>query len=193
MSHVLVFADHGEAFGENDVFAHGRSLDTAETRVPLLWRLPGGLHAGERVATTVELADIVPTLTRLLGVTPRQRSTDAISRARCSTRHCATTGFAFTQARFLHSMGVRGPALCRPHARPYALAGRRLRVPGRVRSPRDPDEERMRRLHTAPRRYAARDLARPRTRDAGELARPAAYGAIDHEQLDRLRALGYVH
>jgi arylsulfatase len=65
---VVVFtADHGEAFGEDDLhFAHGEGLGEALLRVPLLLHVPG-----ERAAVrgdAVRLIDVAPTALELLGL-----------------------------------------------------------------------------------------------------------------------------
>jgi arylsulfatase len=65
---LLIFtADHGEAFGEEDLFlAHGEGLGEVLVRVPLLLRLPGR-RAGVR-SDAVRLIDVAPTALTLLGV-----------------------------------------------------------------------------------------------------------------------------
>jgi arylsulfatase A-like enzyme len=191
-AHVLVFADHGEAFGENDVFAHGRSLDPAETRVPLLWRLPGGMHAGERIATTVELADIVPTLLRLLGIETSDRFDGRDLSAALLGEAERDDGFAFTQARFLHSMGVRGLLYAvRTRTRTLWLdAG--YGYEGEFDRRLDPEEERMRSYMQRP-DDALHETLLTLARTAQEsLQVPAALGEIDPAQREQLRALGYV-
>jgi arylsulfatase len=64
---VLVFtADHGEAFGEDDLwFAHGEGLGEVLLRVPLLLRIPG--LAPEVRQDVVRLVDVLPTLVESLG------------------------------------------------------------------------------------------------------------------------------
>ncbi|HEY2388022.1 MAG TPA: sulfatase [Candidatus Binatia bacterium] len=192
-SHVLVFADHGEAFGENDVFAHGRSVDPGETRVPLLWHLPGGAHAGERVPTTVELVDVVPTLTRLLGIAmPGTLDGRDLSGALLDPG-LRDDGFAFTQARFLDSMGVRGLLYAvRTRARTLWLdAG--YGYEGEYDRERDPLETRMVSYVARP-GDTLHDTLLGLARTTQESLRvPAVWGAIDRDELERLRALGYVH
>ncbi len=65
---VVVFtADHGEAFGEEDLYcAHGEGLQEVLLRVPLLLRAPG-LAPGVR-RDAVRLIDVVPTVLALLGL-----------------------------------------------------------------------------------------------------------------------------
>lgn len=63
---VVVTADHGEAFGENGHWKHGREVWETLVRVPLLVRVPG--LAPRRIATKRSLIDLVPTVLDLLGV-----------------------------------------------------------------------------------------------------------------------------
>ena len=65
---VLLTSDHGEAFGEDDVwFAHGHSVALDQIRVPLLWRPPDP-RAPSVVTQPVSLLDVAPTLLRVAGV-----------------------------------------------------------------------------------------------------------------------------
>jgi arylsulfatase len=65
---VIAFtADHGEAFGEDDLYcAHGEGLSEALLHVPLLLFAPG-LSPGTR-SDRVRQIDVVPTLLSLLGL-----------------------------------------------------------------------------------------------------------------------------
>lgn len=64
---VVVFAaDHGEALGENDYwFAHGEHLTDPLVRVPLLFKVPGRAPATR--SDVAALLDVSPTLLHLLG------------------------------------------------------------------------------------------------------------------------------
>jgi len=67
---VIVTADHGEEFGEHQIFGHGTSLYESVLRVPLIVRLPGGA-APDRVSRPVELAGLAPALLQeLVGSVP---------------------------------------------------------------------------------------------------------------------------
>ena len=64
---IVVTGDHGEGFGEHGVKFHGFHLYTAQTKVPIVIRVPG-LPA--HVATTaVGHVDLLPTLVNLAGGT----------------------------------------------------------------------------------------------------------------------------
>ena len=64
---VIVTADHGEGFGEHDLFDHGESLYRTEIRVPLLISLPSGRASGRVVDRFVSLRDIPATIADLIG------------------------------------------------------------------------------------------------------------------------------
>jgi len=62
---IVVTGDHGEGFGEHGVELHGYHLYAAQTKVPLIIRVPG--LAPRRAATPAGHADILPTLVDLAG------------------------------------------------------------------------------------------------------------------------------
>ncbi|MEO7729751.1 MAG: sulfatase-like hydrolase/transferase, partial [Kofleriaceae bacterium] len=62
---IVVTGDHGEGFGEHGIELHGYHLYAAQTKVPLIIRVPG--LAPRRAATPAGHADILPTLVDLAG------------------------------------------------------------------------------------------------------------------------------
>ncbi len=64
---VVITSDHGESFGNHDLFGHGNSLYLETLRVPLLVSWPGRVPAGVRVAQPVGLERIPATIVDLLG------------------------------------------------------------------------------------------------------------------------------
>jgi hypothetical protein len=64
---VVMMSDHGEEFGEHLSKYHNTSLYEEQIRVPLMIRIPGIAH--RVLASTSNLVDVMPTLTRLLGIT----------------------------------------------------------------------------------------------------------------------------
>jgi len=65
---LIVSADHGESTGEHDeYFGHNRTYEEV-LHVPLMIRLPGAARGGARVAGTVQLVDLYPTLAELAGL-----------------------------------------------------------------------------------------------------------------------------
>ena len=78
---LIVSADHGEAFGENDIFGtHGFTLTPDQIHVPLLLKPHRGwpVKAG-RIGTQVSLVDVVPTILELAGIKHKGRPFDGRS------------------------------------------------------------------------------------------------------------------
>ena len=65
---IVVFGDHGEAWGEHKVYFHGQNLTEEQLRIPLIVAVPG--HAPVTSDDEVGLIDVGPTLLDLIGVTP---------------------------------------------------------------------------------------------------------------------------
>jgi arylsulfatase A-like enzyme/Tfp pilus assembly protein PilF len=65
---IAVTADHGESLGAHGEDQHGIFLYDETIHVPLIIKLPHGQDAGKRIETTVELADIMPTVLGSLGI-----------------------------------------------------------------------------------------------------------------------------
>ena len=65
---VIATGDHGEGFGEHGINFHGYELYAAQTRVPLILRIPN-VDVGT-VTTPVGHVDILPTVANLLGASP---------------------------------------------------------------------------------------------------------------------------
>jgi arylsulfatase A-like enzyme len=61
---VVFLSDHGEAFLEHDLYAHGPDVHEEVVRVPLIFFGPG-IPRGQRVSTPVGLIDLMPTLLEL--------------------------------------------------------------------------------------------------------------------------------
>ncbi|MGN6105462.1 MAG: sulfatase-like hydrolase/transferase [Kofleriaceae bacterium] len=65
---VVVTGDHGEGFGEHAIELHGYHLYAAQTRVPMIVRVPG--VAPRRSTTPAGHIDLLPTLVNLAGGQP---------------------------------------------------------------------------------------------------------------------------
>ncbi len=65
---VVVFGDHGEAWGEHKRYFHGQDLTEEQLRVPLLVVVPG--QKPSVIDDEVGLIDLGPTLVDLVGATP---------------------------------------------------------------------------------------------------------------------------
>jgi arylsulfatase A-like enzyme len=65
---VVLTSDHGEGLGEHGFWLHGPHLYDEQLLVPLIFRLPGGRHAGRTVKRQAGLVDVLPTLHEVLGL-----------------------------------------------------------------------------------------------------------------------------
>jgi len=65
---VIYLADHGQGLGENDYFGHGPTLEQTVLHVPIIIRDFRTRGNGQRVAETVGLIDIAPTILALAGL-----------------------------------------------------------------------------------------------------------------------------
>ena len=65
---IVVTGDHGEGFGEHGIQFHGYDLYAAQTRVPLIVRVPG--LAPTRPTLPAGHVDVLPTLANLIGAAP---------------------------------------------------------------------------------------------------------------------------
>jgi choline-sulfatase len=63
----VVTADHGEEFHEHGSYGHGHSVYQELLHVPLMFRWPNIVPAGQRIDETVGTADIAPTVLSALG------------------------------------------------------------------------------------------------------------------------------
>lgn len=67
---VVITSDHGQGFGAHGFPGHGHKVHDDTMSVPLLWYAPGLIPSGRHGGGAVSVADIVPTLYELLGLTP---------------------------------------------------------------------------------------------------------------------------
>ena len=190
---LIVFtADHGEAFldRKDRWIGHGKTLFRELTHVPLTIKLPAGEGAGTRVATPVGLVDIVPSLLDALGLpTPRNSGFEGralpLATPEALTQLEAEPIFAETMARKRWLQSVI-------HGRWKLIANRQtgnLRLfdletdPGERRNLATSDTQTADRLAKTLRAWSARMATERR-----EGAKPS----FSDEEIERLRALGYL-
>lgn len=65
---VVLTSDHGEQFGEHQLYNHGNSLYLPAVRIPLLVALPGRVPERARVTTPISLRDVPATILDLVGL-----------------------------------------------------------------------------------------------------------------------------
>ena len=91
---VIIFADHGEAFGDHGAYYHGTTVYEEQVRVPLI--VVARDLEPRRVDVPVQLIDILPTMLRAMDVPrrPRVRGNDL---GTWLTGHGEGEGFAFSE------------------------------------------------------------------------------------------------
>jgi arylsulfatase A-like enzyme len=62
---LIIMSDHGDAFFEHGVYAHGHTPFEELIHVPLIIKFPHSQYAGRRVEHLVELIDLFPTIARV--------------------------------------------------------------------------------------------------------------------------------
>ncbi|MES2791908.1 MAG: sulfatase-like hydrolase/transferase [Planctomycetota bacterium] len=70
---IVVIGDHGEGLDEHHERTHGKMLYNSTMQVPLILSQPGILPAGRRVAESVSLVDVFPTILDALQISLRSQ------------------------------------------------------------------------------------------------------------------------
>jgi arylsulfatase A-like enzyme len=65
---VVIASDHGELWGEHEIFGHAHNVYLPVLEVPLVMRYPARLPAGARVARPISLRDVSATIAELAGL-----------------------------------------------------------------------------------------------------------------------------
>jgi arylsulfatase A-like enzyme len=65
---IVFLSDHGEEFLDHGDWVHGQGLYDELVRVPLVVKYPRNRHAGRRVASQVQLVDVLPTVLKSQGL-----------------------------------------------------------------------------------------------------------------------------
>jgi len=63
----VIYGDHGEGFGEHDLFQHDNTIYQEGLKVPFIIHEPGRFEEGRRAQALTNQLDILPTLVDLLG------------------------------------------------------------------------------------------------------------------------------
>ena len=63
----VIYGDHGEGFGEHDLYQHDNTIYQEGLKVPFIIHEPGRFDGGKRVGTLSDQLDVIPTLMDLLG------------------------------------------------------------------------------------------------------------------------------
>lgn len=181
---IVLTADHGEGLGEHGYyFAHGHNLFPAVLRVPLILWLPTA-SAGRRHDAYVQHADIAPTVLAFAGVAtpsdlPGRNLLSAEPRDAVILSEAAPPG-----ARYMFSATTRDLQL--------VLDSRNgsLSAYDPMTSARITDPEELRRLRASALRARLREWGWSVMVDLPSIPR---WSRPTGSEMERLRALGYVH
>jgi len=187
---IIVFtSDHGEGLGQHKHLSHIHQLYDTLIRVPLIVTLPNGDHAGLRISQRASFVDVFPTLAEMLGVeTPVPSS--------------GTSLVPFISRTSSESMPVFAETY-----RPEAYSDKRAIISGRYKFIHSWSDEReweeLYDLEADPDELVDLFAEEPEIADRLrfellERMRTATQGKVEEadlsqQDLDRLRALGYVH
>jgi arylsulfatase A-like enzyme len=176
---IVVTSDHGEEFGEHGAVGwHGHTLNEELLRVPLIVKLPGNVHAGRRVASSVRSLDIAPTILDVAGL-PVPDSFQGVS-----LRPLMASDAAPADRPALSQLDAI-PSRLSYRLRPWKLDGGRLfdldADPLETRDLASVEPDRLRELEQATEEWL------------GLLPPPAAESVeLKDSTLEQLRALGYL-
>jgi arylsulfatase A-like enzyme len=188
---VIVTADHGEEMGEHGLFGHEAQLYEPALRIPLVIRFPqaAGL-AGRRVRGLVDLVDLAPTIADVYGLLGRGGSAESFGGRTLLPMLFGAPGKPAVVSR------TRGeqPRWSLHDGRYKLVYDGRLGTRQLFDVSLDPEE----RLDLAPRDPLLADFylqgLRRRLLDMQpEDGRAGADTELSQQQLENLRALGYVH
>ena len=192
---VIFTADHGEGFQEHGISGHGNNLFGEVLNVPLFIHPPGGLAEARRIAEPVSHLDVLPTLREMAGL-PAAAEAEGLSLLPLLRREALTQEPRTLFAHLYRTPGHRGRN--RETVHEAALQDGWKWVGGTddhglfelVRDPAEVDDR------TPSRPQVARALE-TRYRDfkgqARKLQGVTGTLKLDEENLERLKALGYVN
>jgi arylsulfatase A-like enzyme len=184
---VVFLSDHGESFGERDVFfQHGQSLHQEQARIPLVVQ-DSAFPAAGRESRPVSLVDLMPTLLERLAI-----ETDLPLEGLPLGRRVSEAAPVLGGWRPGEAMALRFPwklhLLRHPDGEEWVEVYDLRTDPGESH-PLPPDEERHGDLLAAARGLLDRD---PLKGTLDEVLRRERWEALSPEEMEQLRALGYL-
>jgi arylsulfatase A-like enzyme len=185
---VVVTSDHGEEFLEHGGWEHQRTLYEELLRIPLVLRGPG-VPAGRRVATQVTLLDLAPTVLDWAGLPslPTQRGRSLLRALDDREAYGETDhGPGDTRKLFLRGGASQSKLILTFDRKTDALRSEEWydleRDPGETRCAAPPEATSA----------ASRDRLLKRWQEARRLGAGGLPVDLTPEQLEQLRALGYI-
>lgn len=200
----VVLADHGEELGDHGGWEHDHSLYEELIHVPLMIRLPGAQDAGQRVAGSVSLVDVLPTLMQLLGAPLAASQTDGRSLVPAMRGDSLESGPRVTSYRlnqkkrytpYRNARGEENMVICEgPWKAIWNIQLGRVELYNLSQDPSETQDLSEREPELAARLLRHGHERREAMRAAFEAKGGANQSALplSEEQRERLRALGYL-
>lgn len=186
-------SDHGELFGEREMFGHGITLLAPEINVP--WIIAGpGVPAGRMLAGPAGLIDVMPTLLSLMGVTDPSPAMDGkdLAAAVRGEQELPTRRWVAGENTFIGEQATRYVA----NDRWFWFGGAQLNVRGLIVDI-PPFLQDLRAANREASEELIDELApqiEPIIEDLfGGVGRSARRVTLDEAQKRKLTALGYIH
>ena len=190
---VVFTSDHGEEFVEHSGTGHGKTLYQEVLRVPLVVRPPGGVSNARLVSDIVEQIDLLPTILGYLGVSWSDDLPGRdVSQLLRGGDGAAPPGLLFSEQRFgvVDKYSVRTGSMMLILNNDGAEPGGRFEL---YDLDRDPNEQTsLIDSHPVTLGYLQRELDRFRDRKPFQSLAAADTELLTDEELDKLRALGYI-
>jgi arylsulfatase A-like enzyme len=186
---IIVTADHGEAFGERDLFEHGTSVYQDQVHIPLIIKFPNQQEA-RVVREPVSLTDIVPTVLDVVGLAPDKDAEGTTLRRPADSLRRAVVSESYPRPYFLN-LSSRFHRIDRAYLKDrYKL----IVSTGGESELYDLDADPREQQNVA---AANVDVLERMTTEFNEWLATAVVGTgeapqIDSETLERLRSLGYL-
>ncbi len=205
---VILTADHGEGFDERDVwFEHGSNAYAEQLHIPMFVKLPGNEKAGSREDRMVSLIDIVPTV-RATASLPPLKDIDGLhmvtgeghTQLDGESSHCKPMEFLDCTPRGGAGKVLASRTSSQTIVRKSTSKGDRFERYNRNRDPseRSPDDVKLT-AHGAqmpplgpPVLLEPLDALRQHRTTAQYAPLPDKTTDVDPEELEKLKALGYV-
>lgn len=198
---VAITSDHGEAFGEHGHIGHSKTVYDEFVHVPLIFRAPGMVQAGQRFDEQISLIDVAPTLLDMTSVpapaTMRGRSLGPALRGESAPQPDefiffeAPIGWARKKGRIFAARSEQYKFIGREHMDVVPEIYDLEADPGEKKNLAvDPELQELAREVIG--RYKELDR-QTKLREAGlPVTPPAETKTLDSDMQEKLKALGYV-
>lgn len=183
---IVLTSDHGEELSDRGGWNHGHSLYNELIRVPLLFA-GAGLPAGRRIAAPAQLVDVAPTILDIAGV-PSPESFEGesllgVMQGRDAERFADRDVFSMTTSQTPHAAIIQRDWKAILAADGVLELYDLRRDPGELHDLASSEPERAARL---------RERIETLSYGGDGWAAPQTYVPLSEEQVERLRALGYI-